>query len=63
MLLEITLKHFGIEVRLVDSSDVLQIKVAIDADARLVFVESIGGIEVEPGGKDRSCLFKNLYPS
>ncbi len=37
-----TLKRFGIEVRLVDSSDPANFAAAIDRDTRLLFTESIG---------------------
>ena len=37
-----TLKRFGIEARIVDSSDPKNVEKAIDANTRLVFLESIG---------------------
>jgi len=37
-----TLKRFGIEARIVDSSDPKNVEKAIDANTRLVFTESIG---------------------
>ncbi len=37
-----TLKRFGVEARIVDSSDPRNIEKAIDADTRLIFTESIG---------------------
>jgi O-acetylhomoserine (thiol)-lyase len=42
MLFENTLKRFGIEVRLVDTSQPNSIEAAIDEKTRLVFTESIG---------------------
>ncbi len=41
-LFEHTLKRFGIEVRFVDSSDPANFEVAIDANTRLLYSESIG---------------------
>ena len=42
ILFENTLKRFGIEVRLVDTSDPKNVDAAIDENTRLVFTESIG---------------------
>ena len=42
ILFENTLKRFGIEARLVDTSDPKNVEAAIDENTRLVFTESIG---------------------
>ena len=42
ILFENTLKRFGIDVRLVDTSDPKNVEAAIDKNTRLIFTESIG---------------------
>ncbi|NLF19157.1 MAG: bifunctional O-acetylhomoserine aminocarboxypropyltransferase/cysteine synthase [Lentisphaerae bacterium] len=41
-LLKHTLKRFGIEARLVDTSDLTQVAAAVDGQTRLIYTESIG---------------------